>query len=140
MIISFYTTNNHNYKKSTESKTYLKVIAADIIDDTDLLSGACGLPPVPVHQEQLDSTCPSFPDLKSDQHSVPTHCTALLWLKIGILSQLCNYISGWRIVRTDFPSGWYATHTARDYNEETMKYRSVVIITWTSGSSQLLLD
>ena len=37
MIISFYTTNNHNYKKSTESKTYLKVIAADIMDDTDLL-------------------------------------------------------------------------------------------------------
>ena len=37
MMISFYPRNNHNYKKSKESKTDLKVIAADIMDDTDLL-------------------------------------------------------------------------------------------------------
>ena len=30
-------TQSHNYKKSKESKTDLKVIAADIMDDTDLL-------------------------------------------------------------------------------------------------------
>ena len=44
MMISFYPRNNHNYKKSKESKTDLKVIAADIIDDTDLLCRGCGLP------------------------------------------------------------------------------------------------
>ena len=37
MIIRFYPGDNHNYKKSKESKTDLKVIAADIIDDTDLI-------------------------------------------------------------------------------------------------------
>ena len=49
------------------------MIAADIIDDTDLLYPGCGVPPPPppLHQEQLD-TCPSFPDL-TDQHSLHRH-------------------------------------------------------------------
>ena len=79
MINSFYTTNNHNYKKSKESKTDLKVIAADIIDDTDWLYWLA----LVSHQEQLD-TCPSFPDLYCSLTNI--HYRTLPWLKIGILS------------------------------------------------------
>ena len=62
MIISFYPRNNHNYKKSKESKTDLKVIAADIIDDTSIVvSQHCGLPTPPLHQEQLDTYLSFFP-------------------------------------------------------------------------------
>ena len=100
MIISFYTTNNNNHKKPKESKTDLKVIAADIIDDTDWLYWLA----LVSHQEQLD-TCPSFPDLYCSLTNI--HCRTLLAVTQNrdfVRAVLCNYF--WMTHRRNRFSQW----------------------------------
>ena len=95
MIMSFL---YNNYKKPKESKTDWKVIAGDIIDDTDLLYWWR-----PVGTVTHLSFCPG-----RGQHSPPPACSHL---HSGFRSDDAQ------TVRIDFPVD--DTHTDTDYNEET---------------------